>query len=135
MHNETGLLDGLRVLLVEDQPLIAMDIEEMLLAASARSVATATSIDEARAMVAADGCPDVAVLGYSVGDENSLSLAVDLIRQHVAVVLISGYDSRRDVSSPMPEELSDVPYVDKPVAPGVLADALRVALQLVRRER
>lgn len=132
MLNETGLLSGLRVLIVEDQPLIAMDIEEMLLALGAASVATANAIKEGRSILAADAAPDVAVLDYSVGDENSLSLAMDLLRQNVAVLFISGYDSRQDVSSPMPEELRDVPFVAKPIAPRILAEALQAALQRSR---
>lgn len=132
MFNETGLLSGLRLLIVEDQPLIAMDIEEMLLALSAASVAIANSIKEGRGIVAADGPLDAAVLDYLVGDEHSLSLAIDLLRQNVAVVFISGYDSRQDVSLPMPEELREVPFVDKPVAPQVLEEALQVALRRSR---
>lgn len=132
MFNETGLLSGLRLLIVEDQPLIAMDIEEMLLALSAASVAIANSIKEGRGIVAADDTFDVAVLDYAVGDENSVSLAMDLLRQNVAVVFISGYDSRQDVSLPMPEELREVPFVDKPVAPRVLEEALQVALRRSR---
>jgi light-regulated signal transduction histidine kinase (bacteriophytochrome)/CheY-like chemotaxis protein len=101
-------LRGARVLLVEDQFLIALDVESMLLAAGAAQVETCATLAEAFARLAGFR-PDIAVLDVQLGAETSEPLARRLGEMGVPFAFASGF-SELD----MPAELQQVPLVRKP---------------------
>jgi light-regulated signal transduction histidine kinase (bacteriophytochrome)/CheY-like chemotaxis protein len=116
-------LDGLNVLLVEDQSLIALDTEELLRSLGAATVAVAPNVDAALHSVSADP-PQFAVLDLNLGDTTSEDVAVELERLNLPFVFATGYrDSIR-----IPAELSAVPVVRKPVAEQALATAVDTAM-------
>lgn len=122
------LLEGLRVLLVEDQLLIAMEVETMLVAQGAVAVETSGS--------AADGLrrlahfqPDVAVLDVNLGGGTSVPVARDLRRRGIPFVFASGY---ADLTM-IPAELADVPMARKPYDAEALALAILEARALSRQ--
>lgn len=86
-----GVNDDRTMLLLEDEPLILMDLE---LAAEDRGCTclTATTVDEALAHLSADGpVPDVAVLDVSLQDgETCLPVARELRRRGIPFILHSG---------------------------------------------
>jgi light-regulated signal transduction histidine kinase (bacteriophytochrome) len=118
---------GLSVLVVEDQALIALDIEETLRRLGAAEVYLAPSVEEAHRVIQASK-PDVAVLDFNLGGETSEAVADLLLRRRVPVVYSTGYGDNVMI----PERFRDVPVVRKPVNGAVLAaqiDAARMRVQ------
>ena len=68
---------GLRVLVGEDEPLIAMEIEEVLSDAGFESVQLAATVEQALLLVEADGC-DAAVLDANLGGMSAEPVAAAL---------------------------------------------------------
>jgi light-regulated signal transduction histidine kinase (bacteriophytochrome)/CheY-like chemotaxis protein len=99
----------LRVLLVEDQMLIAMDVEGMLADHGVQKVLTAASVDEALAKLITFR-PDVAILDVNLGTGTSIDVATELLRRDIPFLFATGYGNM----SPIPESFSDIPVVRKP---------------------
>ncbi len=114
------ILAGLRVLLVEDQALIAMDTEELLRTMGASEVVVAADVDAALDKIA-ETVPACAVLDLNLGSTSSEDVAVELERRKVPYVFATGY---RDSVS-IPDRFAGVPVVRKPVAMKALAVALQ----------
>lgn len=98
---------GLNVLLLEDEPLIALNLEDILIEAGARmfgsyaSCATALeAIDKAEAM------PDVAVLDINLSGETSAQVADRLEREGVPFVFTTGYGQGHELLERFPERLA-----------------------------
>ena len=113
---------GTRVLIVEDEPIIAMTAEDMVedmgcvVAGSAASVAEATAL-------AAEGGFDVAMLDINLNGETSLPVAAMLHAAGARFVFTTGYGS----AGPG-DEFAGVEVVKKPYSAADLAAALaRVA--------
>jgi light-regulated signal transduction histidine kinase (bacteriophytochrome)/CheY-like chemotaxis protein len=116
-------LAGLDLLLVEDQMLIAMDVEAMLAEKGLDKVTTAASADEALVRLK-NFAPDAAILDVNLGIATSLPVAEELRRRDIPFVFATGYGD----SSVIPAELSDAPVVRKPYDADSLVDALALAL-------
>lgn len=98
-----------RVLLVEDQMLIAMDVEASLQDHGLSDVTTTASAAEAIEKL--NGTPPhVAVLDVNLGDETSIPVAEELMRRGIPFVFATGYGD----GSMIPSTLSHVPIVRKP---------------------
>jgi CheY-like chemotaxis protein len=114
-------LAGLRVLVAEDETLIAIMLEDMLesegcvLAASVTDLAGGMAVDPASA--------DVALLDVHLGGDDSYPLADRLLAAGVPVVFTSG--SARET---MPARFQACAVLEKPYA----ADALHAALRSAR---
>jgi DNA-binding response OmpR family regulator len=67
-------LKGLRVLVVEDEPLIAELVSEMLLDLECVLVGPAATLDEAKSLAASEGC-DAALLDVRLKGHDVLPLA------------------------------------------------------------
>ena len=102
-------LNGLKVLLVEDQFIIAMDAETILLGCGVKSVDTAASPDEAARVLKAT-TPDICVLDVNLGSTTSLGVAESLVERNIPFVFATGYAD----SAIIPKTLSHVPCVRKP---------------------
>ncbi len=123
--NET--LDGLCILLVEDQLVIAMDAEMMLAAKGAGTIETAASPAEALRKLT-HFTPDAAVLDVNLGTETSLSVAEELARRDIPFVFATGYGDNIMV----PQSFS-APTIRKPYNENTLARALKSALRSTAR--
>jgi DNA-binding NtrC family response regulator len=77
------------VLLLEDQPLIAMDTESMLKRAGFAQIVHFSAIAPALAWIAASA-PDLAVLEVRLQDEPSIVIAEHLISRNVPFVIYTG---------------------------------------------
>lgn len=100
---------GKRVLIVEDQLLIAMDLERILEDWGAEILATSTSPSEALAVLRRER-PDVAVLDVNLGDTTSEPVAAALSSAGVPFIFATGYGD----GSAIPEGYESVPVVRKP---------------------
>jgi light-regulated signal transduction histidine kinase (bacteriophytochrome) len=117
------VLSGLRILLIEDQALIAMDTEAALLALRAAGVQSVPSVSEAR-KVLRQSKPDLAVLDFNLDGENSAVIADDLTAAGIPFVFATGYGD----SETIPPHFSTVPLVQKPISIVDLASKLQQAL-------
>ena len=103
-------LRGRRILVVEDDPLIAMEIVDVLAGGGAELVGPAPTVRAALAALA-EGRPEVAVLDLNLRGECSMPVAAALREAGVPFVLASGY-ARSQIEEP---ELAEAPLVPKPV--------------------
>ena len=113
-----GQLNDLRVLVVEDEVLIGLDVADLLselgclVAGPFRTVAEASnSINEQR--------PAAAVLDVNLGSETAIPIADALAAKGVPFVWLTGYPR-----SILPERHCDRPFVAKPFSTATLLDAL-----------
>lgn len=120
-------LAGLRVLLVEDQVLIALDAESCLKELGAAQVVIAPTSEHAVQQIG-QAKPDLAVLDVNLGDHTSAPVAEMLRSLGVPFMFATGYGDTIMV----PESMKSVPVVRKPYAGSTLAEA--IALLLGSRE-
>lgn len=117
-------MPGDNILLVEDEAIIAMDIEMMLSERGYSVLGPFKSVTPAREAVAARS-PGVAVLDVNLGQgETSLSLAIDLMGMGVPVIFLSGYGTE---GMTLPENLRDAIRLSKPIRDGELVAAIEQA--------
>ena len=100
---------GLRVLLVEDDVLIAMEMEDWLNELGCEVIGPFGRLDEAMAS-ARDAELDGAILDLNLRGESSSPLIEDLDNRGVPVVLCSGF---LDLPT-MKEQLQGIPLLTKP---------------------
>ena len=113
-----GPLTGQRVLLVEDEFLIAMAIEACLVDAGATVVGPAKSVAEASARLAE--APTLAVLDYRLArDETSLPVARDLAARGVPFLFHTGNATPEELHA----QFANVPVLTKPCAEPDMIDA------------
>lgn len=113
-------LDGHTILIVEDEPLVALDVAETIKAAGASSVMlTHTLKDGLKLAEHAD--LSAAVLDFGLADGEASELCERLNRRGVPYVLYSGYDHVR-------EAFRGGVLVPKPATPDTLIDALIKAI-------
>lgn len=113
-------LEGYKVLVVEDQPLEAIDYCDLLTDAGAEIVGPFTSVSEALTCVD-NALIDVALLDYALADQNSERLQNALERRSIPFVVLSGYPPvlvRRNEGQRV---------LSKPISPDLLRIALRSA--------
>jgi light-regulated signal transduction histidine kinase (bacteriophytochrome)/CheY-like chemotaxis protein len=122
-QGEADLDADTRVLLVEDQLLIAMDAEGLLASAGVTAVVIAGSAAEAMQRLA-EATPDVAVLDVNLGDGTSIPVAEELRRRGVPFIFATGYGDTMMI----PPEFAGVPVVRKPYAADTLVRAIAEAL-------
>jgi DNA-binding response OmpR family regulator len=121
--NDRDLLDGVRVLVVEDDPLLAMDLDATLVGAGAVVVDLCRTLDEA--MLQADvGDFAVAVLDFGLGSETVSPVARRLVNRGVPFILYTG-KSRHE---PSMAEWRDCSIVQKPASTRALVSAVRTVL-------
>jgi CheY-like chemotaxis protein len=97
----------LTILVVEDEPLIALDIEDALTTLGV-TVRLARSIAEARRGLAAVPAPQLVLLDVVLPDGRSFDLAREILDMGIPLVFLTGYDHG------IPEALNAVTVVDKP---------------------
>ena len=106
------------VLVVEDEPIIALDMTCELQLAGWGVVGPALTLDQARKLLESDGFR-VALLDVNVGDETSFDFARACRSEGIEVIFMTGYSR-----SILPEDLSDSVLLRKPVQMSELTAAL-----------
>ena len=117
-------LTGLRVLVAEDEALIAMLLEDMLEELGAEVLGPVNSSSEAFRLIDA-GPPDAATLDVNLRGDTVYGPALELHRRGVPLVFVSGYGDLPDC----PEELAGAVRLKKPFRLDELAAALAQAIR------
>jgi CheY-like chemotaxis protein len=120
----TGELDGLKILLVEDEAMVALLLEEMLQELGCGAVWRASSVTEALALLR-DRRPDAAVLDINLAGEFAYPIASELEAAQIPFVYSTGYGSKG-----VPAQWATRPVIQKPFQLETLAAALRSALKI-----
>jgi two-component SAPR family response regulator len=123
MVDDGADLAGLRVLIVEDEFLLAMELETLVECGGSTPVGPASSVRHALALIDGEE-PDIALLDVNLKGERATPVAAALQERGVPYVLITGY-SAAQLHEP---ELLAAPRIDKPVSRRALARAVRRAL-------
>jgi DNA-binding NtrC family response regulator len=121
----SGPLDGLKVLIVEDEFLILLSLEKMLDELGCEVVASAHRVAKALAMLDTVGAA-AAVLDVNVAGEPVYPVAEALAARGIPLVFTTGYGD-----SGIAPPWKDWPIVQKPFSQDQLERALKAAL--VRR--
>ncbi|WP_068300060.1 response regulator [Pararhodobacter sp. CCB-MM2] len=116
-------LAGRRVLLIEDEPLVVLDLSCEIEEAGAEIVAVARTLPDAL-RVAGEVAADVAVLDGNLNGESVVSVAELLAKRGIPFCFVSGYGREH-----LPRAFRDVPLVQKPFDPDALRHTLRGILQ------
>ena len=108
MSDAARPLDGRRILIVEDEYIIAMEVKRWLVAAGAEVVGPVPSVNRALDLIE-DASLDAAVLDVNLEGTASYAIADRLAADGVPYMFVTGYD---DWS--MPEAYRAAPRVAKP---------------------
>ena len=119
---ESDPLDGLRVLVVEDEALVAMLIEDMLTDFGCKVRGPAGSIRQALDAIAEEA-PDAAILDVNLGGEAVYPVADALRACGAPFVLATGYGEMG-----VAEGYRDAPVLQKPFEERELQTRLREAV-------
>ncbi|OJF90585.1 HWE histidine kinase domain-containing protein [Pararhizobium antarcticum] len=120
---EKPLPGDIKVLLVEDQLLIAMDVESMLGDNGIDDIVIASSAADALNRLSSRR-PDVAVLDVNLGIGTSLPVALELTRLKVPFLFATGYGD----SSILSADFAGVPVIRKPYESTTLVSAIQQLL-------
>lgn len=115
-------LEGRRILVVEDEALVAMLLEDELVDAGARVIGPATTVGDALRLVeaaAADGGIDAAVLDIGLEDGTAVPLADRLAARGVPFLFATGYGEDCDTGGHR-----GMPVLRKPFHGRQLVDAV-----------
>lgn len=108
------------VLIVEDDPIIAIDFEDRLLGFGVTSVRTVGSVAQALAAIAARA-PDFALLDVELGREKSFAVAERLTTAQIPFVFVTGYGAETSIPAPFKARSR----LQKPCSSDALETALR----------
>lgn len=111
-----AIFSGKRVLVLEDEPIIAMMIEDLLMEAGA-IVLLAGTLPEAEGLVQM-GNPEFAILDVNIRNEQSYGLAAVIRELGIPLAFASGYGDGAH-----PAEFAGIPTVSKPYDLDLIAAA------------
>jgi CheY-like chemotaxis protein len=117
-------LYGCRILVVEDEILIALNAQDMLMDAGA-DVVIATRASEAADHLSGSHLFDGAIIDLNLGDGCDSSLATIAVGRGIPLVFATGYSGVSD----LPAAFADIPIVPKPYTGDMLVSALRAAMR------
>ena len=113
-------LAGCRVLLVEDEMLVAMSIEDALVEAGCEVVGPAATAEKALALLQDERTFDAVVLDMNLNGQSGLPVADTLAASGIPFLVLSGYGA-----AALAGAHQHVPVLSKPFDPARLTDALR----------
>ena len=108
------------VLIVEDDPIIALDVEDTILGFGVKTVRTAASVAKALEIIA-DRAPDFALLDVGLVREKSFAIAERLDALKIQFVFVTGYGA----NGAFPAAFAGRPTLPKPFS----TDALEALLK------
>jgi|RhiMethySRZTD1v2_1073278.scaffolds.fasta_scaffold2281746_1 DNA-binding NarL/FixJ family response regulator len=108
-----------RVLVVEDEPLLAETLCDLLQDAGLEPVGPAATVAAALRLVAQDGI-DAALLDIRLKRETSFPIAHVLRQRGIPWVFLTSYQQHQ-----LPDDLGDALVIEKPFSPAALVEIVR----------
>ncbi|MEQ1651851.1 MAG: GAF domain-containing protein [Hyphomicrobium sp.] len=116
-------LEGFELLVLEDQMLLAIELEAMLRQHGAGAVELAGTVEKALEVIERRQ-PDAAVLDVDLGDETAFAVAEELERRAIPFVFAASEFDRQFI----PQHFNAVAVVSKPYSGDTVADAIHDSL-------
>ena len=116
----TRALQGKRIIIIEDEPLVAMDLESTLTAAGCEVVGSAGTLDRAKLLIADAEC-DAALLDVNLAGHPVEELAAALTQKNIPFAFVTGYG--RDG---VPREFRESVVLKKPFSQDQLLAVMKV---------
>lgn len=111
-----------RILIVEDEPVLALDLEQVLIESGFAIAGIAGTLDKALALIE-QGAVDAAIVDTNLAGVSATPVAAMLTARGLPFIVTSGYS---------PEQHADViraaPFVEKPCRPERIIEALQRCL-------
>lgn len=123
-----NLLDGLKVLVLEDEFLIALDVEQLCREHGAQDVIIMRRLEELGAGPLVMHGFNVAIVDVRLGGETTLEFARQLASHAIPFIFATGYSETEALFEMFP----GVAVVSKPYVGGALIEAVRTAMQAGR---
>ncbi|HEV7691096.1 MAG TPA: response regulator [Hyphomonadaceae bacterium] len=120
-------LAGARILVVEDEPFIAMDLMLAIEDAGGKAVGPATSVREALELIETQA-PDAAVLDVNLPDGH-VGAVIEALPRTTAIVVHTGVGLPDEIRAARP----DIPVFSKPTPPIRLLGQLAAGLEARKR--
>lgn len=108
----------MRVLIVEDEGFIALDMESALTDAGCEIVGIAASVNRALKILD-EKCCDAVVLDANLGGEDTAPIADALRAREIPFLVVSGYEGQR------PGVFAGAPFLAKPYTSPALVASVR----------
>jgi DNA-binding NtrC family response regulator len=117
-----AFVDGMPddVLIVEDDPIIALGLEDTILGFGVTTLRTAGSVARALEMIA-ERVPEFALLDIGLGREKSFAIAERLEALKVSFAFVTGYGA----ADTIPARFANKPKLNKPCSTEALEKVLR----------
>lgn len=112
-------LEGLRVLVVEDEYFLAHDMEQALVQLGARVLGPVGTCDDALMLIDSEEDLALGVLDLNLQEESAIPVADRLAQKGIPFVFATGYDHMS-----IPDRHRDIPLWEKPFDAAALAAAL-----------
>ena len=124
MNSTKRPVEGLSVLVVEDEALVLMNLEDMLQELGCRVVGPFMRVGPALEFLAGEGAElDVAILDVNVAGEMIFPFARRLAERNIPIVFATGYGR-----SGLPDDFNDYPILQKPYTTDDVAQGLIAAV-------
>jgi DNA-binding response OmpR family regulator len=124
------VFEGRRILIVEDEPLLAMELETNLNALGCKTLRAAATLNAAKAAIGDSEC-DAALVDVNLAGRQADELAVALTRKNIPFAFVTGYGREG-----LPAGFKEAAILSKPFGKeellGVLAQLLQPSPDVVR---
>ena len=111
-----------RILIVEDEPIIALGLEDVLVDAGFQIAGVAGKLEKALALIESGAC-DVAIVDANLAGVSASPVAIALAARGIPFIVMSGY-SPEQLQAVFPDAL----VMQKPCRPELLIDTLNTLL-------
>lgn len=118
-NDMTRPLDGISVLIIEDEFIIGMMLLSEIESAGGTSVGPVTSVADALEKIES-GIADVAIVDSKLADGSAADLAEALEHRGMRFVVVSGYEEAN-----LPMGLKGAPFVPKPISVPLLIETIQ----------
>ena len=116
------VLKGKRIFVVEDEPLLAMEIEASLMEERFEVIGPVGTLEQAKRLLAESDC-DAALLDANLGNQRTDELAAWMTRQNVPFAFVTGYGREG-----LPQGFRDAIMLSKPFSQNELLATIEMLL-------
>jgi PAS domain S-box-containing protein len=123
LETDQRAFEGRRILVVEDEPLLAMELETNLAALGCKTIRSAATLNSAKTAVHESQC-DAALVDVNLAGRQVDDLAIALTRKNIPFALVTGYGREA-----LPSGFKDAMILSKPFGKEQLLTVLAQLLQ------
>ena len=111
-----------RILIVDDEPMIAFDLQDLIIDAGFASAGVVGRLEAALALIESGAC-DAAILDANLAGVSASPAAAALVARGLPFIVLSGYSAKQHQNT-----FPGAVFIQKPCRPAHLIQALRSIL-------